>query len=71
MTALDVQVAGSHYKDKKIQPVQYIHANKIPFMEGCAIKYLTRHRDKGGEQDIRKAIHYCQLILKLEYGCDE
>ena len=70
-TPLDTQVAGSHYKGYKIQPVEFIHANKIPFMEGCAIKYLIRHREKGGEQDIRKVIHYCQLILKLEYGRDE
>jgi len=70
-SALDVQVAGDHYKKQAIQPVEYIHANGIPFIEGNCIKYLVRHRDKGREQDIRKVIHYCQLLLKLEYGCDE
>lgn len=68
---LDVQVAGNHYKKLKIQPIEYIHANGIPFIEGNCIKYLMRHRDKGREQDIRKVIHYCQLLLKLEYNCDE
>ena len=65
---LSEQVGGSHYKDCKIQPVEYIHANQIGFMEGCAIKYLSRHKSKGKAEDIRKAIHFCKLILKLDYG---
>lgn len=67
-TALDVQVGGSHYKDLKIQPIEFIHANNIPFMEGNCIKYLCRHRQKKGAEDIRKVIHYCNLILELEYN---
>ena len=63
-----VQVGGEHYKNFPIQPVEYIHANKLDFMTGCAIKYLTRHKLKGGAQDIRKAIHFCNLILELEYN---
>lgn len=39
---LQTQVSGSHYKDLKIQPVEYIHGNGIPFIEGCVIKYVTR-----------------------------
>lgn len=71
MSALDVQIQGNHYKGFRIQPVEFIHANGVPFIEGNCIKYLMRHKDKGKEQDIRKVIHYCQLLLKLEYGCDE
>lgn len=67
-SALSTQEGGSHYKDKAIQPVEYCHANGIPFMEGSVIKYVTRHRSKNGAADIRKAIHFCQLILELEYG---
>ncbi len=62
------QVGGEHYKNLTIQPVEYIHANNIGFMAGCAIKYLTRYKTKGGKEDIRKAIHFCQLILELEYN---
>ena len=47
-SALDLQVGGNHYKKYKIQPMEYIHANKIPFAEGTAIGYITRWRDKGG-----------------------
>jgi len=67
--ALDMQVGGTHYKDCKIQPVEYIHANDLTFLEGNVIKYITRHKTKGdGEADIRKVIHYAQMILQMEYN---
>jgi hypothetical protein len=68
MSALDVQVAGNHYRKLAIQPIQYIHANRIPWCEANVIKYVTRHKEKNGAADIRKAIHYCQLLLEMEYG---
>jgi len=63
---LTKQVAGDHYKKLKIQPIEYIHANGIPFAEGCAIKYLTRWRDKGGIADLEKAKHFIELLIELE-----
>lgn len=68
MNALDKQVGGDHYKKQGIQPVEYIHANKLSFFEGNAIKYITRHKAKGGVADLKKAIHYIELIMELEYG---
>tara|TARA_B100000700_G_scaffold204211_1_gene224574 strand:+ start:5560 stop:5847 length:288 start_codon:yes stop_codon:yes gene_type:complete len=66
--ALKEQVGGQHYKGCKIQPVEYIHANGLDYLEGNVIKYITRHRTKGeGKKDIEKAIHYAQLILEMEY----
>ena len=65
-SALDIQVDGNHYKKYKIQPMEYIHANNIPFPEGNAIKYITRWRDKGGLKDIDKAIHILQMLKELE-----
>ena len=67
MTALDTQIAGSHYKDLAIQPVEFIVKNHIPFIEGNVIKYVVRHRAKNGAQDIRKAIHFLELLLEMEY----
>jgi hypothetical protein len=67
-SALDKQVAGNHYKDKKIQPIQYIHANNLGFCAGNVVKYITRYKEKNGAEDVKKAIHYCQLLLELEYG---
>lgn len=67
MSALESQEGGSHYKDFPIQPVQYIFMNKIPYLEGNVIKYVTRHQSKAGIEDIKKAIHYLQLIAELQY----
>ena len=66
MSPLDVQIAGSHYKELPIQPVEYIHANKIPFIEGSVIKYVTRWRNKGGLADLEKAKHFLDLLIELE-----
>lgn len=67
-SVLDIQHGGSHYKDKKIQPIEYITANNLDFCQGNIVKYVTRHKDKNGAEDIRKVIHYAQFILKFEYG---
>jgi len=64
----DKQVGGSHYKDLAIQPIEYIHANHLSYLEGNAVKYITRHQSKGGAQDIQKAIHYLEMILELDYA---
>ena len=67
--ATEKQIGGDHYKDCQIQPVDYIHGNGLNFLEGNVVKYITRHRKKGsGPQDIRKVIHYAELILELEYN---
>lgn len=67
LEALSNQVGGNHYKDMTIQPVEFIVANKLGFLEGNIIKYVCRHHAKNKAQDIKKAIHYCQLLLELEY----
>lgn len=64
---LNRQEGGSHYKDNAIQPVEFIHANKLNFLEGCVVKRICRHRRKNGAEDIRKAIHELELLLALEY----
>lgn len=68
MSALDIQISGNHYKDMPIQPIQYIHANKLGFCEANIVKYISRHRSKGGISDLNKVIHYAQLLIELEYS---
>ena len=63
---LNKQVQGSHYKDLPIQPVEYIHANSIGYMEGNVIKYVSRWRKKNGIADLEKAKHYIELLIELE-----
>jgi hypothetical protein len=63
------QVGGNHYKDCKIQPIEYIVANNLTYCEGNIVKYVTRIRRKGdGKKDIQKIIHYAEMILEMEYG---
>jgi hypothetical protein len=57
MGANEKQVAGDHYQKKEIQPWDVIIAWELGFLDGNALKYIARWRDKGGLQDIRKAIH--------------
>ncbi|MBS0227692.1 MAG: DUF3310 domain-containing protein [Proteobacteria bacterium] len=68
MSALDTQVGGDHYKTMKIQPIEFIHANGLDFFQANIVKYITRHKHKNGAADLRKAIHYAQLALELQYG---
>jgi len=68
VSALSKQEGGSHYKDWKIQPIEYILSNDIPWCEANAIKYVSRHRQKNGKEDLLKAIHYIELLIESEYG---
>lgn len=68
MSALQKQIGGEHYKTLPIQPVEYATKNELGFIEGCVIKYVSRHDTKGGAEDIRKAIHFLELLLELKYG---
>ena len=66
--SLEKQVGGIHYSKMKIQPAEFINENKLLFAEGNAIKYICRHRSKGKEKDIDKAIHYLQMIKERDYS---
>ena len=65
-TPLEVQVGGDHYRSMVIQPIEYIHANNIPFAEGNVIKYVSRWRAKNGIKDLEKARHFIDLLISLE-----
>lgn len=66
MSALTDQVGGDHYKTQAIQPVEYIHANGLGYVEGCVVKYVTRWKRKGGAEDLKKAKHFLELLIELE-----
>jgi hypothetical protein len=51
--------------------VEYIHKNRIPFIEGSVIKYVTRWRGKGGVDDLRKARHFLDILIEMETGVDK
>lgn len=66
MSALERQVGGDHYTKLGMQPIEYILANNLEFVEGCVVKYITRWRDKGGVEDLKKVQHYVQYLIDRE-----
>ena len=67
MSAYDKQVGGTHYIKYKIQPSKFVTENKLLYPEGCVIKYILRHQDKGGKQDLLKAKHFIDMIIERDY----
>jgi hypothetical protein len=70
MKASETQEGGAHYKKYAIQPTEFIFKNGLGFIEGNIIKYVMRHREKNGKQDLLKAKHYIDLLLEYEYGSE-
>lgn len=66
MNSLDIQIGGSHYKSMTIQPVEFIHVNNLSYLQGNVIKYVTRYREKNGVEDLKKAIHYIEIMIEYE-----
>lgn len=60
------QVGGAHYRKMEIQPWDFIVANGLGFLEGNAIKYIARWREKGGVADLEKAKHYLDKLIEVE-----
>lgn len=63
--ALDVQIGGSHYKKGGMQPMEL--ADKVGMLPSCfsIFKYVYRHKDKKGREDLNKALHCCCLKEEL------
>lgn len=65
MTANDQQVGGRHYIDKPFQPWDFIVGNKMGFLEGNIIKYVSRYKEKNGVEDLIKASHYLDKLIEV------
>ena len=63
---LHIQVGGSHYKTMRIQPLEFCVANKLGPCESAIVKYISRWREKGGYEDLRKIKHYVDLLIELD-----
>jgi hypothetical protein len=64
-TANSHQIAGDHYASKQVQPWDYIIANNLGYLEGNIVKYVSRWREKGGVDDLRKARHYIDKLIEV------
>ena len=69
MSVNDSQVGGTHYQSS-IQTWDYIIANDLNYLEGNVVKYVSRHRQKHGVEDLRKAMHYLQKLIEVEIQND-
>ena len=71
MSAYKKQIGGSHYLKMKIQPSEFANKNNLLFAEGNAIKYICRHKYKGGKKDLEKAKHYIEMIEERDYQTEK
>ena len=67
LKATDKQIGGKHYKEYKIQPIEFIVANKLDFIQGNIVKYALRKKDgEHHDEKWNKIIHYCELAKELQ-----
>lgn len=59
------QVGGNHYR-KAIQPWDIIEEWELNFWAGNVLKYLLRYPYKNGVEDLEKAKHYLEYLIKKE-----
>jgi Protein of unknwon function (DUF3310) len=59
----DTGPGGEHYGKFAIQPIDYIEANQLSFVEASIVKYVTRWREKGGVEDLKKARWYLERLI--------
>ena len=64
----EYQVGGDHYKNFKIQPAIFCEANELSFFPSSIVKYACRFKQKGGEEDLKKIIHYAEMAREYYYG---
>lgn len=68
MIALDKQIGVDHYKKYAIQPIEFISKNNLTYIQGNIIKYVMRANDKGGLQDLKKALHYIEIAIENDFN---
>lgn len=64
-------VSPGYYSKWEIEPITFVLYNDLGFAEGNIIKYIMRHRDKGGAQDLDKAMRYIEMLKEVHYGKDK
>lgn len=71
MSADAKQVGGTHYREKAIQPWDFITANGMGYLAGNVVKYISRYQDKNGIQDLEKARHYLDKLIEVEMAKED
>ncbi len=64
--ANEKQIGGTHYKKfGDFQPWDAVIAWNLGYLEGTALKYIARWKDKGGINDIKKAVHFLEKLIEI------
>ncbi len=72
MSVNDKQHGGNHYKKYgDLQPWDVVIAWNLGYLEGTALKYIARWKDKNGVEDIMKAIHFLDKLIEVEKAKQE
>ena len=66
MSVNDIQHGGDHYKDVKFQPWDVVLDWNLGYLDGTALKYISRWKKKNGLEDIKKAIHFLEKLVEVE-----
>ena len=66
LRANDRQEGGTHYKQFRYETWDVIVDWNLGYLDGNAVKYLSRWRLKGGIQDLKKARHYIDKLIETE-----
>lgn len=66
---MNKQIGGEHYLLLSIEPFDVMESwftreQYEGYLRGCALKYLARYPNKGGVEDIKKAIHYLETLVE-------
>lgn len=67
---LEEQVGGDHYSKRKVQPIEWAASHNIMLQAACfnICKYVTRHADKNGYEDLAKAKDYVDIMIAFVRG---
>lgn len=72
MSVMDVQHGGNHYKGVPagFQPIEIAETLGLSATEFSILKYLLRYAKKNGLEDLKKMMHFGQILIKTRYGVD-
>jgi hypothetical protein len=69
MTHTEDNINPSHYRQGNIEVIDFILDQKLSYLEGNVIKYISRYKYKNGLEDLNKAKWYISKLIG-EYNED-
>jgi hypothetical protein len=64
MTHTKDNINPDHYKQGNIEVIDFILDQKLNYLEGNVIKYLSRYKFKNGLEDLKKASWYLNRLTE-------